>query len=118
MALKSDAAADPLREIEAAVPNETPVGIPANISGPDDIASATTRLLSGHILGMLAAFFGFGLLLSFTPCVFPMIPILSGMLARSGEHLSAWRAFVLSSPYVLAIALAHAVLRIGAAWSG
>src|SRR5258708_2791318 len=118
MAVKSGAAADPLRDIEAAVPNETPVGIPANISGPDDIASATTRLLSGHILGMLAAFFGFGLLLSFTPCVFPMIPILSGMLARSGEHLSAWRGFVLSSAYVLAMALANAVLGIAAAWSG
>src|SRR5258708_24200708 len=118
MAVKSGAAADPLRDIEAAVPNETPVVKPSHSSVPDDIASATTRPLIGHILGMLAAFFGFGLLLSFTPCVFPMIPILSGMLARSGEHLSAWRGFVLSSAYVLAMALANAVLGIAAAWSG
>ncbi len=118
MAVMNGAAADRLRDIEAVVPNETPVGTAVKISGPDHISSAATRRLSGHILGMLAAFFGFGLLLSFTPCVFPMIPILSGMLARSGEHLSAWRGFVLSGAYVLAMALANAVLGIGAAWSG
>jgi thiol:disulfide interchange protein DsbD len=118
MAVTNGAAADPLRDIEAAVPNESRVGSPANISGPDDIASATIRLLSGHILGMLVAFFGVGLLLSFTPCVFPMIPILSGMLARSGEYLSARRGFVLSGAYVLAMALAYAVLGVAAAWSG
>jgi thioredoxin:protein disulfide reductase len=118
MTVTNAAAADPLRDIEAAVPNESRVGSPANISGPDDIASATTRLLSGHILGMLVAFFGFGLLLSFTPCVFPMIPILSGILARSGEHLSAKRGFVLSAAYVLAMALAYAALGVAAAWSG
>jgi thiol:disulfide interchange protein DsbD len=67
---------------------------------------------------MLAAFFGFGLLLSLTPCVFPMIPILSGILARSGEHLSAKRGFVLSAAYVLAMALAYAALGVAAAWSG
>jgi thiol:disulfide interchange protein DsbD len=118
MTVTNAAAADPLRDIEAAVPNESRVGSPANISGPDYIASATTRLLSGHILGMLVAFFGFGLLLSFTPCVFPMIPILSGILARSGEHLSAKRGFVLSAAYVLAMALAYAALGVAAAWSG
>src|SRR5260370_32314684 len=77
----------------------------------------TTRLLAGHVLAMPAGFFGFGLLLSFTPCVFPMIPILSGILARSGEHLSAKRGFVLSAAYVLAVALAYAALGVAAAWS-
>lgn len=67
---------------------------------------------------MLAGFFGFGLLLSLTPCVFPMIPILSGMLARSGEKLSAGRGFVLSSAYVVAMAAAYAVLGFAASWSG
>jgi thiol:disulfide interchange protein DsbD len=118
MTLKNGAAADPQRDIDAAVPNESSAGSPTNIADPDDIASAATRLRSGHILGMLAAFFGFGLLLSFTPCVFPMIPILSGMLARSGDDLSAWRGFVLSGAYVLATALAYAALGIAAAWSG
>src|SRR6202022_4649240 len=53
MAVTNGVAADPLRGIAAAVPNESRVGTPANTSGPDDIASATTRLLSGHVLGML-----------------------------------------------------------------
>ncbi len=74
--------------------------------------------LDGAYLPMLAAFFGFGLLLSFTPCVFPMVPILSGMLARSGGGLSVGRSVVLSGTYVLAMAAAYGVLGIFAAWSG
>src|ERR1700681_3248082 len=49
MAVMTGVAADPLRDIEVAVPNESRVRSPANISGPDDIASATTQLLGGHI---------------------------------------------------------------------
>ncbi|HZC96488.1 MAG TPA: protein-disulfide reductase DsbD domain-containing protein, partial [Bradyrhizobium sp.] len=64
--------------------------------------------LNGSILSTLAAFAGFGLLLAFTPCVFPMIPILSGMLARSGEQLTARRGFVLSATYVVFMSLAYA----------
>jgi thiol:disulfide interchange protein DsbD len=74
--------------------------------------------LQGNIFAVLAAFTGFGLLLAFTPCVFPMIPILSGMLARSGDRLTARRGFVLSGTYVLAMALAYAVLGVVVAWSG
>ncbi len=74
--------------------------------------------LQGNILAVLLAFTGFGLLLAFTPCVFPMIPILSGMLARSGDRLTARRGFVLSATYVLAMALAYAVLGVVVAWSG
>jgi thiol:disulfide interchange protein DsbD len=67
---------------------------------------------------MLLAFVGFGLLLAFTPCIFPMIPILSGMLAQSGERLTARRGFALSAAYVLAMALAYAALGVVVAWSG
>src|SRR5690606_197070 len=37
---------------------------------------------------VLASFFGFGLLLAFTPCTFPMIPILSGIIVGQGQHVS------------------------------
>lgn len=74
--------------------------------------------LDGGYLPMLAAFFGFGLLLSFTPCVFPMVPILSGMLARTGGGLSIGRSLALSGTYVLAMAAAYSVLGVFAAWSG
>lgn len=74
--------------------------------------------LQGNIIAVLLAFTGLGVLLAFTPCVFPMIPILSGMLARSGDHLTARRGFVLSGTYVLAMAFAYAVLGVAVAWSG
>src|SRR5258708_17597493 len=47
-----------------------------------------------------------------------MMPIQYGMLAWSGEHLSAKRGFVLSAAYVLAMALAYAALGVATAWSG
>src|SRR5688572_27897219 len=53
----------------------------------------------------LLGFFGSGLLLAFTPCVLPMIPILSGLIAGQGPNLGARRAFTLSFVYVFANAL-------------
>jgi thiol:disulfide interchange protein DsbD len=123
MTVTNGAAAVPLRDVQTAAPQATETReylVPPSAGDPVSQGEepTTTRLLSGHILAMLAAFLGFGLLLSFTPCIFPMIPILSGMLARSGESLSARRGFVLSGAYVLAMALAYAALGIAAAWSG
>ena len=89
---------------------------------PDDTGTDTDTGLSARMTGslpaMLAAFLGFGLLLSLTPCVFPMIPILSGMLAGAGGKLSPGRGLTLSGAYVLAMALAYAALGVVAAWSG
>jgi thiol:disulfide interchange protein DsbD len=96
---------------------DLPAGAPTAIA-EIPMRSPDATLLNANTLGMLAAFFGFGLLLAFTPCAFPMIPILSGMLARSGERLSPARGFGLSAAYVLAAALAYAALGVFAAWSG
>lgn len=82
------------------------------------VAQSGQTDLHGSIGSMLLAFVGFGLLLAFTPCTFPMIPILSGMLAQSGKRLTARRGFVLSGAYVLAMALAYAALGVVVAWSG
>jgi thioredoxin:protein disulfide reductase len=87
-------------------------------SSPADGADAESGMLGGSLLTTVLAFLGFGLLLSFTPCVFPMIPILSGMLARSGSRLSLTRSFVLSASYVVAMAAAYGTLGIFVAWSG
>ena len=56
---------------------------------------------------ILLTFFGFGLLLSLTPCVFPMIPIISGVIISQGEGLTTRKAFILSVVYVLAMAVAY-----------
>jgi thiol:disulfide interchange protein DsbD len=75
-------------------------------------------LFAGNFLLVIAGFFGFGLLLTFTPCVLPMIPILSSIIAGEGRSLDKRRAFALSASYVLGMALAYAAAGIAAAYSG
>ncbi len=93
---------------------------PAVVSSPNNATTAVAPagLFSGSLALTLASFLGFGLLLSLTPCIFPMIPILSGLLAQTGAQLSARRGFVLSGAYVLAMASAYAALGVAAAMSG
>lgn len=82
---------------------------PELVSEQDRIASV---LADESLWVIVAVFFGFGLLLAFTPCVFPMIPILSGIIAGQGDSLTTRKAFVLSLVYVLAMALTYTVVGI------
>ena len=66
----------------------------------------------------LLSFFGFGLLLAFTPCIFPMIPILSGIIVGQGDGITTRKAFLLSLSYVLASALMYTLFGILAAVFG
>ncbi len=66
----------------------------------------------------LLSFLGFGLLLSFTPCIFPMIPILSGIIVGQGKQITTRKAFLLSLSYVTTSALTYTVLGILAALFG
>ena len=75
-------------------------------------------LFQGNLAVVLASFVGFGLLLAFTPCMLPMIPILSGIILGEGADLNRLRAFVLSLAYVLGMALAYALAGVAAAYSG
>lgn len=75
-------------------------------------------VVSGAMVPLLASFFGLGLLLAFTPCVFPMLPILSGILAGGGAKPTPARGLALSAAYGLAMAAAYGVLGLGAAWTG
>ena len=65
---------------------------------------------------MLLVFFGLGLLMTFTPCVLPMVPILSSLIA--GGAVGARRGFMLSLAFVLPMALVYAALGAGAALVG
>ncbi|HEY7239099.1 MAG TPA: protein-disulfide reductase DsbD [Burkholderiales bacterium] len=76
------------------------------------------RLFEGNFALVLGGFFVFGLLLAFTPCVLPMIPILSGIIAGEGRNIDKLRALALSLSYVLGMALAYAAAGIAAAFSG
>jgi thiol:disulfide interchange protein DsbD len=75
-------------------------------------------LFQGQFLPVLIGFFGLGLLLAFTPCVLPMIPILSSIIAGEGRSLTKPRALALSASYVLGMALTYAVAGVAAAYSG
>jgi len=73
---------------------------------------------SGGFWVVLASFFGFGILLAFTPCVLPMIPILSGIVVGEGKVANKGRAFLLSLSYVLGMALAYAAAGVTASYTG
>jgi thiol:disulfide interchange protein DsbD len=75
-------------------------------------------LFKGSFWFLIASFFGFGLLLAFTPCMFPMIPILSGILVPHGEHLTHMRGFMLSLVYVLGMAITYALAGVAAGLLG
>lgn len=75
-------------------------------------------LLGKHLFSIIFGFIGFGLLLAFTPCVLPMIPILSGIILGHGRHLSTRKAFALSSIYVLSMSFTYAIAGIIAAYIG
>lgn len=95
----------------------------AGASAPDMELSQGGGMLAGLAnrggAGLvLMAFFGFGLALALTPCVFPMVPILAGMLARQGEQLTPARGAMLSGTYVLAMAMAFGAMGAVAGWSG
>lgn len=75
-------------------------------------------LFQGNFLLLLASFFGFGLLLSFTPCVLPMIPILSGIIVGRGQRVTRAQGFALSAAYVLGMAITYAIAGVAAGLSG
>lgn len=89
-------------------------------SANDD--QATTLLKGGKLWLIAAGFFGFGLLLALTPCVLPMIPILSGIIVgdKKAHHHATSRihSFNLSLAYVLGMALSYTLAGIAAGLSG
>jgi thiol:disulfide interchange protein DsbD len=86
---------------------------------PHDESSRIAGLFKGDNLALvLVSFFGFGLLLSLTPCMFPMVPILSGIIVNHGHVVSHLRAFVLSLAYVLGMAVTYAAVGVAAGLSG
>ena len=77
-----------------------------------------TLLQGGDFLLVIAGFFGFGLLLSLTPCVFPMIPILSSIIVGQNASASRMSSFYLSLAYTMGMALSYTIAGIVAGLSG
>jgi thiol:disulfide interchange protein DsbD len=98
----------------ASLPGDAPARRASLWASDFDIAA----MFQGKTWVVLASFLGFGLLLAFTPCVLPMIPILSGIIAGEGGSMNKKRAFALSASYVLGMAVAYAGAGVAAAYSG
>jgi len=75
------------------------------------------QLADGRIWLVALAFFGFGLLLTFTPCVFPMIPILSNIIVGQ-KNLTTRKAFFISLAFVLAMAFTYTLAGVFAGLAG
>jgi len=93
-----------IKKLTSQVPEKTQET--EELSETDAIADT---IKSGSVFLILATFFGFGLLLALTPCVFPMIPIISGLIISQGEGITTRKAFMLSVVYVLAMAVAYTI---------
>ena len=93
--------------------------LPSDISSDDD--KTTSALKSGNLWLVISLFFIAGLLLSFTPCVLPMIPILSSIIVNSQAKQTQpnkLHAFSLSLAYVLGMALSYTLAGVAAGLSG
>ena len=77
--------------------------------GPSEVDRISNELAGSGLPKVMASFLGFGLLLSLTPCVFPMVPIVSGLVVGEHGKASAARGLALSGVYVLAMAGVYAL---------
>ena len=75
-------------------------------------------LASGSLLKVAGAFLLAGLLLAFTPCVLPMVPILSSLIAGQGEPVGRARGFLLALSYSIGMALVYAAFGVAAGLAG
>ncbi|MDO8414184.1 MAG: protein-disulfide reductase DsbD [Gallionellaceae bacterium] len=95
---------------------------PANSIQNENVQNENTRIAQlfkqGNFWLIISFFYGAGLLLAFTPCMFPMVPILSGIIVGRGHHLTRMHGFILSLAYVLGMALTYAAVGVAAGFSG
>lgn len=85
---------------------------PNLILSPSETRSTPTLeklFINAHWGIIILSFFSLGLLLSFTPCILPMVPVLSGIIVGHGHNLSTRKAFFLSLSYVLSMSITYAL---------
>jgi len=115
-------------QVQLAAMSVAPGAAPGmSIGAPVESAPAVQEDESSQLAGLLknagfwlilTTFFGAGILLALTPCVFPMYPILSGIIVGHGHDITKRRAFVLSMAYVLGMAVTYAAAGVAAGLSG
>lgn len=97
----------------------TPEASSKTVTEPITQQDSLSQMLSGDsLLWTLVIFFGLGIGLALTPCVFPMYPILSGIIVGQGKKLSTTKAFSLSMVYVQGMAITYSLLGLVVASAG
>lgn len=107
-----------LRAISAAVAATAPALSTPAPSAPPAPSAEKGALQSGNLLLISGVFLLAGLLLSFTPCVLPMVPILSSIIVGQGQPVSRLRGFTLAASYSLGMALVYTALGVAAGLAG
>ncbi len=90
----------------------------ADAAGPSDMGGIASVLKDGKLLVIVPAFILLGLGLAFTPCVLPMVPILSSIIVGEGAGAKRSRGFVLSVAYSLGMAIVYTALGVAAGLIG
>jgi thiol:disulfide interchange protein DsbD len=83
-----------------------------------ELGSIALVLGGGQLLAIVPAFFLLGLGLAFTPCVLPMVPILSSIIVGEGAHIARGRGLLLSVAYALGMAIVYTALGVAAGLAG
>ncbi|MDE3022916.1 MAG: protein-disulfide reductase DsbD [Pseudomonadota bacterium] len=105
----------PIAESSPIHPGSTLLGWGARLSSTHYVGELIRLSSTGLVI---ASFFGFGLLLAFTPCMLPMFPILSSILVGKGRSITWLRGFYLSAIYVMGMAITYTAAGIAAALTG
>ncbi|MES2296310.1 MAG: protein-disulfide reductase DsbD [Pseudomonadota bacterium] len=98
-----------------------PVSIPqapAGAASQSELGSIESVLRGGKLIAILPVFLLLGLGLAFTPCVLPMVPILSSIIVGEGAQASRSRGFILSVSYALGMAIVYTALGVAAGLLG
>jgi len=108
------------RVLTVSLPEATTVGaLPATSDAPVSEQARLANIITGSSIWVAAGlFFLAGLGLAFTPCVLPMVPILSGIIAGEGDDVTPMRGFSLALSYVLGMAIVYTGAGVAAAAAG
>ncbi|MGS0741884.1 protein-disulfide reductase DsbD [Glaciimonas sp. GG7] len=96
----------------------TPAVLPPDVATYADVGRIESSLKGGRLLVIMPLFLLLGLGLSFTPCVLPMVPILSSIIVGEGTQVKRRRAFLLSVTYAFGMALVYTALGVAAGLAG
>ncbi|KFC73631.1 protein-disulfide reductase DsbD [Massilia sp. LC238] len=110
----------PAMDAAPATPVQAPPAeaAPAAAAQPSDMAGIAGILEGGRLLAIVPAFVLLGLGLAFTPCVLPMVPILSSIIVGEGRQAGRSRGFILSATYSLGMAIVYTLLGVAAGLAG